>query len=642
MSSYDVRQQQGNTRPREGSGDTGLPVLGLIERLEQACRPGTPAEVFVRELVAGFVALAEAHYGAFWHVDGQSGRVATQLELMPRVSNRAAKAWTPVLEELAVGVIQQNIIRYHRVPEPADQLLTGETYMALGFPVTGQTLVAGCVTVVVKGDSAVLTGAGVALLRLVSEFGMVYSSSDSAARYKNFYGSLSSAWDVVGEALAFTNPAEMAQVLADKARTALGAQRVSMGLVKRGKVQVTAISGEDMVDKRSNIVRLIQAAQTEVFISGEAGRYDRTAPDTERSEQLSRNPQHERLSRVGDCDIAYSVPLRKGEDLVAVWTFEFTREALGEEARQVIDVTSGQVGPIIHLALENHRGMLKRATDALRWGAQWVFGKEHPWRKTAGAAIAAVALFAIFGKVAFNISGSCRLAPAQIQVYAAPFDSIISSAPVKPGDTVTKGQPVVEFDKEELQLQLRQAQSQAASIEKKMSSALAQAKMSDYKEAEAALAGYNAQIELLQARLTRTVLVAATPGVVITGDLRQDIGRSVQMGEQLVQIAPLENLLLEVQIDQGDVGYVKAGQSGTFTTKAAPDSRIPFKVTAVRPTPEVRSGGSYFIAEAMVENSGGVLSPGMEGAAKVQVGRDKVLWVVSRKLVNWLRLHLWW
>ena len=98
MSSFDVRQQQGNARPREGSGDTGLPVLGLIERLEQACRPGTPADVFVRELVAGFVALAEAHYGAFWRLDGQSGRVAPQLELTPRVSNGAAKAWTPVLE----------------------------------------------------------------------------------------------------------------------------------------------------------------------------------------------------------------------------------------------------------------------------------------------------------------------------------------------------------------------------------------------------------------------------------------------------------------------------------------------------------------------------------------------------------------
>jgi len=222
--------------------------------------------VFVHELVAGFVALAEAHYGAFWRPDA-AGRLVPQQELMPRVSNSAARAWAPVLEELAAGVLQQNIIRYHRVPEPADQLLTGETYMALGFPVAGQALVAGCVTVVVKGDSAVLTGAGVALLRLMSEFGTIYSSADSAAHYKNFYGSLSSAWDVVGEALAFTKPTEIAQVLADKSRAALGAQRVSVGLVKRGKIHVTSISGEDVVDKRSNIVRLIQAAQTEVMIS---------------------------------------------------------------------------------------------------------------------------------------------------------------------------------------------------------------------------------------------------------------------------------------------------------------------------------------------------------------------------------------
>ena len=641
MSSHDTRQQQSSGRPREAAGDTGLPVLGLIERLEQACRPGTPPDVFVHELVAGFVALAEAHYGAFWRADA-AGHLVPQQELMPRVSDRAAKGWAPVLEELAGGVIQQNIIRYHRVPEPADQLLTGETYMALGFPIAGQALVAGCVTIVVKGDSAVLSGAGVALLRLMSEFGVIYTSADSAAHFKNFYGSLSSAWDVVGEALAFTKPTEMAQVLADKARAALGAQRVSVGLVKRGKIHVTAISGEDMVDKRSNIVRLMQAAQTEVMISGEAGRYDRTAPDAERAEQLSRSPQHERLSRMGDCDVAYSVPLRKGEDLVAVWTFEFSHEALSAEARQVIDVTSGQVGPIVHLALENHRGVLKRVTDGLKWGAQWVFGKEHPWRKTAGAAICLVALFAIFGKIAFNISGSCRLAPSQIQVYAAPFDTTISAAPVKPGDSVKKGQAVVEFDKEELELQLRAAQSDATSAEKKLSTYLAQEKMPEYAETKAALAAQQAKIEILQGRLVRTVLTADTAGVVINGDLRQDIGRSVQMGQELLQVAPLGVLLLEMQIDQGDVGFVKAGQSGSFTTKAAPDTTIQFKVTAVRPMPEVRTGGSYFIAEAMVENAEGVLSPGMEGAAKIKVGRGKVIWVVSRKIVNWLRLHLWW
>ncbi len=416
-----------------------------------------------------------------------------------------------MLQELAAGVVQQNIIRYHRVAEPADQLLTGESYMALGFPVTGHAVVAGCVTVVVKGDSAVLTSAGIALLRLVSEFGMVYSSSESAVHYRDSYGSLSSAWDVVGEALAFTKPAEIAQVLADKARNALGAQRVSLALLKRGKMHVTAISGEDTIDKRSNVVRMLQAAQTEVLISGEVGRYDRTAPDVERTEQLSRNPQHEHLSNVADCDVVYSVPLRKGDDLVAVWTFEMTGETFRDEVRQVIDVTSGQAGPILHLALENHRGMLKRATDALQAGAKWVFGKEHPWRKAAGVAIIGVTLFAIFGRVPFNVSGSCNLAPAQLHIYAAPFNTTITSAPVKPGDAVKPGEVLVTFDKEELQRQLRQAQSEATSTQKQRDSYFAQGKIPEYKQAEAELAAKQARVELLQSRLDRTVLKADAP-----------------------------------------------------------------------------------------------------------------------------------
>jgi multidrug efflux pump subunit AcrA (membrane-fusion protein) len=175
-----------------------------------------------------------------------------------------------------------------------------------------------------------------------------------------------------------------------------------------------------------------------------------------------------------------------------------------------------------------------------------------------------------------------------------------------------------------------------------LASFLAQGKMPEYEQASAKLQAQKAQVDLLQSRLDRTVLKADADGVVITGDLRQDIGRSVQTGEELLEIAPLGTLLLEVQVEQGDVSYVRAGQKGSFTTKAAPDRRIPFTVTSVRPKPEVRGGGSYFIAEAVVDNSEALLSPGMEGAAKVEVDRRNVTWVVTRKMVNWLRLHLWW
>jgi hypothetical protein len=114
------------------------------------------------------------------------------------------------------------------------------------------------------------------------------------------------------------------------------------------------------------------------------------------------------------------------------------------------------------------------------------------------------------------------------------------------------------------------------------------------------------------------------------------------MGEKLVEVAPLESFVLEIEVAQGDVGYVESGQEGRFTTKARPGVAIPFEVGRIRPTPEVRGNASVYVAEARVRNEGGWLRPGMEGASKVKVERRNVTWTVSRKLINWLRLHLWW
>ena len=53
-------------------------------------------------------------------------------------------------------------------------------------------------------------------------------------------------------------------------------------------------------------------------------------------------------------------------------------------------------------------------------------------------------------------------------------------------------------------------------------------------------------------------------------------------------------------------------------------------------------GKSVFVAEALVPNPSGALRTGMEGAARVSIGRRNVTWIATRKILNWLRLKLWW
>jgi multidrug efflux pump subunit AcrA (membrane-fusion protein) len=595
----------------------------------------------VRALLRGFVMLADAAYGAFWTVDRDSGTSSLAAELMLHVPDERARAWGPAIGKTAAEVIEQRSIRYDPIGEPAEGLLTGREYMAVGFPVEGYEI-AGCVVVVVRAQSPVLSDTRIAMLKVLADYGLLYSSTKSAARFEKSYKSLSGAWDVVGETLAFARPVEMAQVMVDRSRRLCAADRVSLGLIKGSKVSLAAISGEDILDRRSNVVRLIRATQMEVLMSGEPGIYTASADVEERTRQLTRNPQHERLAREVGTDAVYSVPLRNHGDVVGVLTFEFGGSSPTLEIRQVIDVMAGHVGPLLHLSRQNDRGTVARSRDGLMAGLRYLSGGDRPWRKVALLATVALVGTAIFGKKDFNVTGNCTLAPSFRRIYCAPFDTTIRSAPVRPGDTVEVGQTLVEFDREDLELRLREVRSSRNSLDRQMATYLAQQKMPQYAEARARWQASAAEIELLERHIARSEHQAEFAGIVLLGDLRQDIGRPVRMGERLIEVAPLDELLIEVEVDQGDVGLVNAGQWGHFTTRARPNVSIPFTVDKLRPAPEVRGGASIYIAEATVPNVDGWLRPGMEGVAKVRVDRRNVTWVVSRKLVNWVRLHLWW
>jgi len=241
-----------------------------------------------------------------------------------------------------------------------------------------------------------------------------------------------------------------------------------------------------------------------------------------------------------------------------------------------------------------------------------------------------------------------------------------------------------------------------------MSTYLAADRISQYAEAKARREALLAETELLERHLSQTDVKSDIDGIVLSGDLRQHIGRPVRLGEQLLVVAPLEKLVLQVDIAQQDIAYVDRGQEGQFTTKAAPDDAMSFELNKVLPAPIVRDGASVYLAEAVIDNEAhfaasaslaamkadgvpddllvrlesivgvrfpaqsefrsrlvellpseelseyeaqilkhvrtdlGALRSGMEGVGKIKVSRENVTWVASRKLVNWIQLHLWW
>ena len=64
-------------------------------------------------------------------------------------------------------------------------------------------------------------------------------------------------------------------------------------------------------------------------------------------------------------------------------------------------------------------------------------------------------------------------------------------------------------------------------------------------------------------------------------------------------------------------------------------------VERVTPLATTADGRNYFRVEAALEEQVDALRPGMEGIAKVDVGRRRLLWIWTHEMIDWLRLWAW-
>ena len=645
-------------RPPEELSSVTDSFAGLAERLRAACAAEMSAEQFREELLRSEVELVGALYGAAWHVSPTTGKMDAE-EIAVAVGPEAVGLWRIPLCDLAIRVLREGAYGVQEIGEPADRMLSGSRYLAMGIPVPGPEGPVCAVTMAVREEQGMWHGRGAACAQVLANFSLLHAVSHSQQTYQRYYEDISRVWDLVGSVMAYDQADKMAQVLANGARSAFGVMRVTVGLHRRGHLKVAAISDEDTFDKRGNTVRALEAAHEEALADGQPVSYilrgvEGATEDSEQEEDADGTDAvpDEVVTFPAHADVAadssfggeiYSVPLRAGDEVVGVWTMECDADKpLGAQEKRLVQIASGQVGPLLGMVLRRARPVWRKASDRARKVSDYVLSVEHPYRRVVAILIVAAVGILGFGQMRLRLRGKCVLEPTIKTTYCAPFETTLESAPRLPGDTVKKGDTLVVLDHDELNIKLRQARSEQIGVEKESAYYLTEGKRVEREIAKAKYDTLTAQIELLERHKELAVIRADNDGILVAGDLRKLIGSRVKMGDPLVEVAPLDRMTLVVELAQEDISYAKVGQKGVFTTKDRPDLRIPFEVKRIRPAAEVRSESNVFVAEARVENADGGLRPGMEGVAKIDVGKSNVAWVLSRRLVNWVRMRVWW
>lgn len=469
-----------------------------------------------------------------------------------------------------------------------------------------------------------------ALLQALAGF-LLYRDERSASReLEHVLVRMSSLLEVIRRLGVEEDFAKACRVAVDEVRGYLGCSRVILGLRNRGSVQVRAISGASNVDVKSPAHQSIESAMREAIHAGR--RIDFHAGNLKSSETLA----HEILAQSSGVGRIVTLPLPGGRGaLMLEWAADAAADPTGE---RLLEATAPMLPPVFDLLFRARPNATVFA--ARRW---WRASGERRRRVIIGCA-AALGLLLLF-PFHYRIGADCRLVPQVKRVIAAPFEGQLKKSHVQPGDHVTEGQALAEMDNRELRL--REAELLAAreralkQRDKAMSNTGEGADFASAQVADFEARSVGEELALVQRKLALLEIKSPLTGVVLTGDLRRDEGRPVQQGQVMFEVAPLAEMLVEIDAPDREVSRVRAGVPITFRLDAFGGGTREGRIARVHPQSEPRDGRNVFICEAPVTNPG-ELRPGMRGRARIESDRRPLIWILGHRLWEWVATTIWW
>ena len=412
--------------------------------------------------------------------------------------------------------------------------------------------------------------------------------------------------------------------------------RVSLGFRTGKSTTVKVISHTAQFGQQMNLVACLEAAMDEALDQRCMILYPAPA------DQLVATSAHAELSRVQHDGQVLTVPLLVGERFVGALTFERPLDLPFEpDTIELLELVTSVVGPVLEEKRLNDRWLIVKGWESLREQVVQLVGPGHLVRKLVVAGIVAVALLVTFAQGTYRVTADAQVEGLVQRAVVAPYDGFIKNAFVRAGDKVKKGEVLATLEDRDLLLDRLKWVTERQQHLYQYDKALASRQPAAINVIHAQIDQANAQIKLIDEQLARTKLRTSIAGVVVSGDLSQLIGASVQRGQILFEVSPLDTYRVILGVDEREIETIKPGQTGELVVSALPDESFPFTVKRVTPIAKVESGRNVFRVEGRLNHRPLHLRPGMEGVGKIDIGRENLAWIWLHPLIDWARIWAW-
>lgn len=430
---------------------------------------------------------------------------------------------------------------------------------------------------------------------------------------------------------------QAAMALVNELAGKAGADRASLGLRRRGRLELRAISRTAVFDRKTQLVETIENAMEEA-LDQEAALAWPPAPDARGKVIVA---QRDLAARAGAAAVL-TVPVASRGSVIGAITLERNQGPAFEPATADLCRVVGElVGPVLEAKLDAERWFSGRLRETISgWGGK-LLDPRKPALKLGMVSLLLLIFLLAFADATFRVTGKTLVEGAVQRAAVAPFQSYVAEASVRAGDTVRQGQLLATLDDRDLKLERVRWDTEREQAERKYREALAKHDRAASRVLAAQLAQAEAQLALAEEKLGRTRLTAPFDAVVVSGDLSQLLGAPVDQGKVLFELAPLDAYRVVLQVDERDIAYVKLGQRGELALTGLVGAPLPFTVKSITSVSTPQEGRNFFRVEAQLDQAPAGLRPGMEGVGKIGAGERRLVWIWTRNFVNWVRLSLW-
>jgi multidrug resistance efflux pump len=414
-------------------------------------------------------------------------------------------------------------------------------------------------------------------------------------------------------------------------------ERVSLGWKTRSYVRVKAMSHTDQFEKKMEAVQTLERAMEE-SLDQEA---DIVYPAAEQDRSITRD--HEAYARAQDAGHCASLPLRKNSEIVAICTFERRKTAFSAAELRCLRITLDQVATRLADLKKRDRWFGARLAESVGEALGRLVGYEHTWAKVIGLVSAATLIVAALIPFRYRVSSPMILRTDDVTYITAPFDGYIDSVAVKAGEDIKAGQSLLALDKKDLLLEEASLLAERNRAQREAEKARAAGELADMCIAQAQFDQVAARLDITQRRLGQAEVASPYDGVIIEGDQQERTGSPVKQGEVLFKIGRLRDIYAEAKVSEYEVHHIGAGARGQIALASRPQEFFDVTVRLLEPSAVVSQKDNVFLTRcAFAAPVPAWFRPGMTGVSKISAGRHTILWILSHRTVDFLRLKLWW